>query len=476
MTCASYSSVCVYWNWPRRLKKLQAFLILLSAFTTHLLLGAIYTYGNLQPYLVSYIREKSHPSSLRFTQSTYMYSCHYGINAVGIIVGSFIEQKAGPRMSILIGGSIATSGLCLSFFAVKYSFWLLMFTFGALYGFGAGTVYAASIVCLLRWFPKWAGVATGFVVSAHGFSTLIFAPIQTGFINPHDQLPNFAPYTENEDEKYFTQKDIIDRVPFIFLIQGSIFALISFLTSVLMVNPIQDLLDEKSTEQDHSSDASDSVAIKHENNARPCQLLTEINFYLVWSVSAINVATFGVIGSLYKSYGLEVLKASDFFLTLLSTVSGFSSVFGRILFGLMADRVDYEFGFVLQSGMMTILISTLYMTSVGWPIVYFIWMCGLFLCYGGYSILFSVTVLRAFGKEHLNANYALFSTSVLTGVIFSGLISDFCIDLFGWHGMFLLLSGLSFIQLLSSVLYRRKIYTTKRYTLEIYNMINLAKS
>ena len=462
-----YSSLCVYWTWPERLKKLQISLILISCFVLSILYGSVYTYGNLQPYLVSYIREKSHPSDLRFSQSTYMYSCQYAVLSVGIILGSFIERTLGPRLTILLGGGLTSMGLCLSYIVVKHSFWLLMLTFGAMYGLGTGLMYVGVILCVMKWLPKWSGTASGFVTSGAGFSNFVFSPIQTGLINPSDKRPDYAPYADNPDEKYFTQREIINTVPYLFLLQGLIVAVFMILMSIFMVSPTLD-----STKEERSSHKpTPSLVTEQQNNLKPVQMVTKLNFYRVWFISLINVSTFGVFVSLYKSYGLEVVNASDYFLTVLGIVSGFSNIIGRFFFGLFADFCDFKFGFVLQSATMATILLTLYITSLQLPAMYFIWICGVFLCYGGYCSLLNVAMIKRFGEKHLNANFAIMMTSVLVGVILSGAISDFSLSSFGWLGMFWLLSGTCLIQFFLSLMITLTVYKTKRYNFNVHSIL-----
>ena len=474
MSRVTYSSLCVHWSWPRRLRKLQISLILICTFALNILYGSVYTYGNLQPYLVSYIREKSHPSDLRFAQSTYMFSCQYALVSMGLVMGSFIEKAIGPRMTILVGGSLASVGLCLSYFAVKYSFWFVMLTLGAVSGFGSGVLVIAGVLCVMRWLPNWAGVANGFVTSGSGFSNFIFVPLQTGFINPSDEQPNYAPYTENPDEKYFTQREIINSLPSIFLLQGFIFALFTVVTLLFMANPEPGTHSKiiKSPSNESIPTTKQEMNLKQGNNIKPTQLVTKRNFYVVWLISMINIAIFGVFVSLYKSYGLEVVNVSDYFLTVSGVVSGFSTIAGRLVFGLLADRIDYKFGFVVQSGTMAVFLLTLYTTSLELPAMYFVWVCGIFFSYNGHATLFNVTVLKCFGEENLNANYAIVCTSTVVGVILSGVISDFCLTFFDWLSMLWLLSGASLVQfILSLFITVQTVYTTKRYTFEISSIL-----
>ena len=473
---ASYSSLCIYWKWPKRLRKLQVAVIIISAFVIHLAVGTLYTFGNIQPYLVSYIRHRSHPSTLRSTQSTYVYSCQVALFAAGFIVGSFTEKTLGPRVSTLIGGSMTGIGLCLSAVTIKYSFWLLMVTFGVIYSFGIGMIYVASVLCVIKWLPKWAGLSTGIILSAEGFSVFAFTAFQTGWINPLNRSPDDAPYVDKPDEMYFSQEELLDKVPSMFLIEGVIFLVLLIFVSIFMVMPSPDDVTDKCSKIIEDDKVKPTLDIKV--GLSPVQIIKRFDFYLIWAISAINIASFGVIISLYKTYGLEVVQMSDYFLTVTGIVAGIAGIIGRILFGLLADRTDHKLAFVLQSALMAIFFLTLYITSLNMSVMYLIWISGVFICYGGYLTIFGVAVLKAFGEKCLNANYALLYTSPVFGSIIAGIISDYCVNLLEWHGTFILLGILSVIQLICSLLLSNKatITTVKKYTIEFHTMIDLLEA
>ena len=472
----SYSSLCIYWDWPKKLHKLQIAVILISSFVINLAVGTLYTFGNIQPYLVSYIRHRSHPSDLRFTQSTYIYSCQVSLFSVGFIVGSFVEKSLGPRVSTLIGGSMTGIGLCLSAAAIKYSFWLLMLTFGIFYSFGLGMLYAISVVCVIKWLPKWAGISTGIVISGNGFSIFAFAAFQTGLINPSNKSPDDAPYADNPDEMYFSQDELLDKVPYTLLIEGIVFLVMLPFVGIFMVLPSPVATDPEAFTEIELNSTVKKIAVK--DGLSPSQIMKRFDFYLLWSISAINITSFGVILSLYKTYGLEVVKASDYFLTIVGIVAGIAGIIGRICFGLLADRIDHKFAFILQSALMAIFLLSLYVTSLKLSVMYLIWISGIFLCYGGYLTMFGVAVLKCFGEKYLNANYAILYTNPIVGSIISGIISDYCVDFLEWHGTFILLGVLSGIQLIFSILLtnHKTIATVKKYTLEFHDVIDLLET
>ena len=231
----SYSSLCIYWRWPKRLRKAQLVTVLCAGFLVHLSLGSIYTYGNLAPYIVSYVRNSSHPATLQYTDATFVFACQIAGQGLSMAFGGLLEKRFGPRLVSLLGGWFMSLGVLLSYFAIQKSFWLLLLTYGLMFGLGIGVAYIGPISCAMRWLPKWKGVATGIVVSGFGLSALIFNTVQTGFINPTNIEPKIVDETTN---KYFTDPKLLDRVPYVFLILGGAFAVLQFVGAIFLANPV----------------------------------------------------------------------------------------------------------------------------------------------------------------------------------------------------------------------------------------------
>ena len=233
----SYASLCVYWKWPPQLHKLQLVLVLASCFLVHLSLGTIYTFGNMVPYMVSYVRNSSHPSDLRMTDATYINACQLAGQGLSMVFGGILERRLGPRLVTLLGGLLMSSGVALSYFAIQYSFWIMIATYGLMFGIGIGLAYVGPISCAMKWLPKWKGLASGIVVSGFGLSALLFNAVQTGYINPHNIPPDYSPYPEKPDEKYFTDKELLNRVPRVFLILALCYTGMQLIGSIFIVNP-----------------------------------------------------------------------------------------------------------------------------------------------------------------------------------------------------------------------------------------------
>ena len=202
----------------------------MAGFLVHLTLGTLYTFGNIVPYVVSYIRQRSHPADLSAETGAWVFALT-GVGLGGsMLFGGWLERKIGPRFSTLAGGWLMSAGVLLSYFTIKVSFWLLLLSYGLTLGLGVGIAYVGPLSCAIRWMPQQKGVAGGVLVSGFGLGALIFNQIQSHYINPHNLTPT---------DGYFTDPDLLDHVPFAFLILGGTYALMQFIGSMLIMNPPQ---------------------------------------------------------------------------------------------------------------------------------------------------------------------------------------------------------------------------------------------
>ena len=172
--------------------------------------------------------------------------------------GGWLERKIGPRFSTLAGGWLMSAGVLLSYFTIKASFWLLLLTYGLIFGLGVGIAYVGPLSCAMRWMPRWKGVASGFVVAGYGLGALIFDQVQSHYINPHNLKPT---------DGYFTDDDLLDRVPFVFLILGGSYTVMQFIGSMLITNPPHDLNRPLLEEQFHTSQVQSPSKESHQEEA-----------------------------------------------------------------------------------------------------------------------------------------------------------------------------------------------------------------
>ena len=188
------------------------------------------------------------------------------------------------------------TGAATSYYTIKYSFWLFVLTFGLLSGLGIGVSYVSPIACAMKWLPKWKGLVSGVVVAGMGLSPLVFNAIQTGYINPLNEAPNYSPYSSNPDEKYFVQKHVLEKVPEFFLVLGICYAAICVISSICIANPYPtETLSDTSNDIENDKETALINTQKTNSNSpevvhlSPLQMLKTFNFYLLLFMFTVGI-------------------------------------------------------------------------------------------------------------------------------------------------------------------------------------------
>ena len=552
-----YSRVESFFQWPRRLQFLRVYFAIAGGFIVHLTLGTIYTFGNVAPYIVSYVRERSSPADLHSGTVSWIYAFALGGLGCSMFFGGLMERRLGPRISTLIGCGIMSLGVFLSYVAVRVSFWLLLLTYGVLFGVGVGIAYVGPLACAMRWMPRWKGLMAGLVLAGYGLGALVFTPIQTAFINPHNHRP---------EGDVFTQAEVLDRVPSVFLLLGGLYILLQVVGSLLIVDPSEESdkepltpgagdvertiatrqffrrrssdstsssylsnaqnfqeknssmngTREGSSEPESGSPSGDESSFSHgESNEesrfvpadlnkhqdlrkkkrkqrhsmqekivlsksrqtdmessitsrsstsqnvvfdlKPLQMLKKLNFYFLWIM--MFTAGFAVVftATLYKFFGLSFIK-DDHFLAIVGSAASICNCAGRIVWGLIADKVSYKFSLVLESGIMSIFLLTFYATSAVGKSTYFIWVCVIFFCVGGVFSLFPTAIARSFGAKYMSINYGLLFTSQLFSSVIASLLFTTVQHMLDWMGVIFLASAMCLVGFFVTLLFRPKYY------------------
>ena len=182
----------------------------------------------------------------------------------------------------------------LTFWTIKYYFPLAIVTL-ALHGLGFSFVYATAIGAAQKWFPKSKkGFVGSIVLSGYGYGSLIWIPLQTSFVNPDNVKAEYDPgcynnatkdYLETEEtssdcnNRYYTDPDMLARIPWMFLMLGGIYALCGMIATILIAEP-DDVYSETMSISSDSADSPKHQVIQH--NYKPTEVLKKATFYQVY--------------------------------------------------------------------------------------------------------------------------------------------------------------------------------------------------
>ena len=371
----------------------------------------------------------------------------------------------------------------LSFFAIKLSFWMLVFTYGVMFGLGLGIGYIGPVACAVRWLPKWKGFASGFVVSGFGLGAVLFTYTQTLYINPLNHPLS--------DSGYFEHPDVLSKVPYSFLIFGGVYMAMQVLGSLLLTNPPATMPESDPhmvnedriasaphgrTDMDEIASVNSEVLLGthltaiEESTASfiswtqnritsltPLQMLRTFGFYHLWLLFFLIASAVFTTATKYKLFGQVFIK-DDHFLAAVGSVSAIFNSAGRIFWGVFADKFTYKVGLVCLIAVMTTFVLTFYATIMVGRVMFTVWVCVLFFCVGGIFSLFPTAAARSFGSKHFGTNYGILFTANSLSTAVSAVISTYLFDYLDWFGYFFLVSGFCLAAFVTALLYRHKRY------------------
>uniref|UniRef100_A0A2C9L5X0 Major facilitator superfamily (MFS) profile domain-containing protein n=1 Tax=Biomphalaria glabrata TaxID=6526 RepID=A0A2C9L5X0_BIOGL len=448
------------------IKRWRGMLVVAGGILIHLSLGTVYTFGNLNPYITSYMRNYGSASSLTYTECSWVFALGAMGQGASMAVGGVIERKIGPKLTALLGGWCMSLGVMLTYFAVKQSFALTIITYGAVFGFGIGIAYAIPLACCMRWFPERKGLVNGLVVAGFGGGAFIFNQVQTAFINPD----NLQADKEVNGEKYFGEASILDQVPYVFLLLGGCYAGMQLIGSLLLCNPPASEEEEKIINNSHTQPPfkeSKNIAIDkssreqqeeqndEEVNFTPAQMLKSKYFYIIWFIFLLNGQGIVFLTTLYKAYG-QTFISDDSFLALVGAFAAVFNAFGRIMWGSIADRWSFRVAMLTVCTAFTALMLTLQLAPYGGKALFFVYICLLFGSFSGSFALLPTATAKCFGRKYLSINYGLVFTSQIVTAPLGAFLSQTLKSSIGWTGLFFMVSGFSFVAFLLTVIFNAK--------------------
>ena len=113
----------------------------------------------------------------------------------GNLIGGFLNDKKGPRLTAILGIIMFSLGVGLTGLLTKDTINWMNLTYCVLGGLGSGFAYGACISCIQKWLPHRKGLASGLAVSAFAFSTVVFTPVSQALMSAYttDGIVNFKP-------------------------------------------------------------------------------------------------------------------------------------------------------------------------------------------------------------------------------------------------------------------------------------------
>ena len=185
-------------------------------------------FGNVLPYLDSYYHEHRDKISL-YVSPLWTVSASLTTFILGMMFSSPIEHRFGIHVSILAGDILLSFSFLIVQFIIKEPLALALI-FGGLQGASVGVIYALIVKLLLQKMPNHGGLATGIMSTGVTFGAILFIGVAFPVINPSNKKPDL----KVDNNVYFSDKNLINRVPTYFTVLGAIAAVCTLSGASLM--------------------------------------------------------------------------------------------------------------------------------------------------------------------------------------------------------------------------------------------------
>ncbi|KAK7477139.1 hypothetical protein BaRGS_00031625 [Batillaria attramentaria] len=470
-----------------RVPTIRAAPILVACVLVQLTLGVVYTFGNFMPYLTSYLRNVTGETSLDYSQSLWIDNSNWMVGAATMPVVGLVEGHIPRRLFLFIGFIFFAMSLFGSYWAVQKSFLATVFVYGALQGVGQATLWPGSYNLALAWFPDRKGFVGGLAMAGYGAGAFAWNQIVTNWINPD----NLQPDLQINEDMYFTQPEVLDKVPSCFLLLGGVLSGVLCLSLAFLYDPppsvsggAEVVVPLRSASPERASPVSQTephmVEIDFPSSTQHCEKVLEnkagtaaslysgcaepvealrtdadcddtddqspvytpkeiLRSRAAWTTWLFNFSTdisFVFVVDFYKTYGQTFIH-DDRLLSLIGSFASLSNALGRLVLGLLADRFGLMPCMLTSQGVLTVAaVAILACDHVG-ASMFFIVVIVVFLAYGGVYSLQSLIVFTMFGPRYFTFSYGFISTTPLLSYLFPVFVASAAKDVLGWHGVFL---------------------------------------
>lgn len=355
-------------------------LVLAAGMLLQLCAGIVYMWSVFRGPVAAYLNWDG--GAAAFTSSIMLAAF-----VVGIVGGGRLQDRFGPRL-VLIGGSLLFSlGMILTSLVTSANPAMIYLTYGVIAGLGVGVVYTTTVSVVQKWFPDRRGFATGMMVSAFGFSLVIFTPIASALLGAKG-------------------------VPFTFTAIGVLVLVVCTLSSLPVVNPPAD------GAPGGAAAAQGGSTKRHYTTG---EMLKTAQFYRIFFGMMLILPAYFILNPQFKALGAE-RGLSDAMQNYLVMTTGVASAAGRLIFSWASDRIGRKNAIYLiiaatLVGVLALIVAQGFLFMVCVALIAF--------AFGGCASVFPALTADNFGTKHMGLNYGCvmvgFGIAALGAPLLSGL-------------------------------------------------------
>lgn len=313
----------------------------------------------------------------------------------GNLIGGFLNDKKGPRLTATIGVVMFALGVGVTGLLTKETINWMNLTYCIFGGLGSGFAYGACISCVQKWLPHRRGLASGLTVSAFAFSTVIFAPVSNSLMEAH------------------TVNGVVDFKP-VFLILAAVFLVVGVIGSRLVRLP-----DEEYIKQLPAAPISTKVHTGSDLTLR--QAVKTLPFWCIFLEIMFINGTWTLSIPLIKNLGMDRGLTEALAIVTLS-ITGIFNAGGRLIMATVSDKFGRPTTIILLSVLTFIGAILIMLGASGGGFIVAI--CIIAFGYGGPASINAAITTDFFGPKNSGTNYGVVMLALGFSSIFFNTISS----------------------------------------------------
>jgi OFA family oxalate/formate antiporter-like MFS transporter len=388
----------------------------------HLVLGTLYCWGNFlsySPLSLRFFDGQEHPGAA--PDSLYVIPLTLVAQAAAMPFGPGLVSKYGASRTLLLGSLITA----FSVYAASYQERLGLFVafYSLLFGTGVGLAYTAPMIAGWKWLPNAKGLVSGGILTGFGAGGFIFSLIGTKIVNPKGLNPikgKFPP------EVYANFPKMLRTLSLIYAATATVGSLL--------------ITEHKAVPTSKGKAAA--VAPELPGLTLGEALKTQ-QFWMMWAMIISSGSAGLTVSSIYKQFasGAPALSG-DAYQATVGGLGALSNGFGRLLWGLIADKIGFKKSFTILTLLQMTLMAT-YSSSIWSKQVFAAHTCMLFFCLAGNLALMPSAAQRMFGPRAGATTYGVMFSAFGIASVFGSSLTKALSASYGWAGTFNVLAVLS---------------------------------
>ncbi|XP_022235056.1 uncharacterized protein LOC111083093 isoform X6 [Limulus polyphemus] len=383
--------------------EVRPFISVGGCFLIYLAIGTILTFGNLTPYLTSYLRQRV-KKDITYEETSWIFYSYISTCSLlyfGGKLGSFI----GRRWSMIVGSCILCFGIAVTYWSIQHSLVATIITYGV--------VDTLGLVCC--------------------FGHPVVTAVEEETIS--SELTNVY-----ETSRRSCSKEL----------SGPITKDLDYRTTINNDNLFESLEeDSANVNVDDEQPYSNGDVKLH---VSPKEALKMKEFYLLSIVCICSYYPLMFVNIIYKTYG-QTFIPDDTFLSTTGSVAGVVHALSRVIVGLIQDKLSYKLTSLLLLGVKTVFLVTMVATPYGGEVMYMIWICGLFATFPLVFVCIPVAVAEVFGTKYTAEIFGMVLFTSTASFFLWPLVLHRVTSSLGWFATFCVTATVSFIGILVTILF-----------------------